>query len=356
MKFEKGILSILKMVAPGTFLREGLDNILRAKTGALIVVGDSQKIIDIVDGGFFINSIFTPAYLYELAKMDGAIVLSRDIKRILYANALLIPDPAIPSNETGTRHKSAERVANQTKELVICISQRRNVITLYKSNKKYVLRDTPTILSKANQAIQTLEKYKTVLDGAMNNLSMLEFEDIVTLNDIATVIQRREMVMRIAEEIDRYICELGNEGRLVNMQLEELIFNIEEEGILVIEDYLNYDEVKGIDDVLAHIRSLNYEDLMDIAQICRIIGYPGGSAALNNNVSPRGYRILSTIPRVPMNVVRNLVDRFNNLKGVIKASIEELDSVEGIGEVRAGMIKEGLRRSQDQLLLDYRYR
>lgn len=166
---DEQMLKTVWMLAPGTMLYEGLENILRARTGALIVVGDSEQVLDLVDGGFRIDSEMRPTSLYELAKMDGAIVLSTDGKRILFANAQLNPDPLIPTFETGTRHRTAERVAKQTGELVISISQRRNVITLYKGNLKYVMRDVSVILAKANQALQTLEKYKSVMEQALTN-------------------------------------------------------------------------------------------------------------------------------------------------------------------------------------------
>ena len=347
---DNEMLDLLRMLAPGTSLRDGLENILRARTGALIIIGDSQEVLNIVDGGFYINKEFSPAYIYELAKMDGAIVVSKDLKRILYANALIIPDSSISTDETGTRHKSAQRAAKQTEEVVISISQRRNVITLYKGSKKYLLRDTQTILARANQALQTLEKYKAALDAAINNLSILEFEDIVTLDDVAVVIQRTEMVMRIVTEIDRYICELGNEGRLISMQMDELLANIEQDGLLVVEDYMIYIDGKSAEDVLRQVRSYTYDELMDLTFICRTLGYYSATSSLDINVSPKGYRIVSTIPRVPMAIIRNMVNKFFNLQGILKASIEELDDVDGIGEVRARAIKEGLRRVKDQVL------
>ena len=348
---DETMLETLKILSPGTPLREGLENILRARTGAIIVIGDSQQVLNLVDGGFFINNEYSPSQLYELAKMDGAIVVSKDLKKVLYANALLIPDPSIPTEETGTRHKSAERVAKETGEVVICISQRRNIITLYKDTIKYILKDTPTILIRANQALQTLEKYKAVLDSATNNLSVAELEDVVTLDSVAMVIQRTEMVMRVAVEIDRYICELGNEGRLVSMQLEELISNIEEDGALVLEDYLINTENKNIEEVKKQIRLFSYNELMDLSSICRAMGYHGsGSSELN--VTPRGFRILSKVPRLPMTLARKIVGEFHHLQSILKASIEELDEVEGIGEVRARSIKEGLKRFQEQIMTD----
>src|SRR5690554_6564838 len=350
VKDEK-FLELLKMIAPGTALREGLENILKARTGALIVIGDSPEIMSLIDGGFFINKEYSPAHLYELAKMDGAIVLSRDLKKLLYANTLLIPDPKIITDETGTRHKAAHRVAKQTGETVISISQRRNVITIYKGSIKYILKDVSVILNKANQAMQTLAKYKTVLETAVNNLSALEFENIVTLNDVAFVIQRTEMVLRVASEIERYICELGNEGRLISMQLEELLDNIENDEILIIEDYMEGENMSS-KEIQKNLRSLSFDELMEIEKICKLLGYNGDYEALETTISPRGYRLLSKIPKVPVTVTRNLVDRFLNFQGILNASIEELDDVEGIGEIRARLIKEGLRRIQGQLFLN----
>jgi diadenylate cyclase len=349
------MLDTLRIMAPGTPLRDGLDNILKARTGALIVIGDSQEVMSIVDGGFLINKEYSPSQLYELAKMDGAIIMSKDLKKILYANALLIPNCTIPTNETGTRHKSAERVAKQTGEIVICISQRRNIITLYKSNKKYILKETATIITRANQALQTLEKYNAVLGNALSSLSVLEFEDSVTLDDVAFVIQRTEMVMRIVSEIERYICELGNEGRLIRMQLEELSVNVEEDGQLVIEDYMLEAEGRTAENVMKAVHMLDDDDLMDLTKICSALGYSGEEESLDISVTPKGFRIMSMIPRLPMAVMRNLLERFSNLQGILKATIEELDTVEGIGEVRARSIKEGLRRVHNQFLLDSRH-
>jgi diadenylate cyclase len=203
------ILEILKRIAPGTPIRDGLDNILKAKTGALLLISDKKEVIEeVVDGGFFINEDFTPSKLYELAKMDGAIVLSSDFKKILFANAQLIPSYNITTVETGTRHRTAERTAKQTGELVISISQRRNIITIFKDNERYILEDTETVLNKANQAMQTLERYKKVFDSKLSILNEYEFNDIVTLDNVLTVIQRAEMVMKIVGEIKTQIYEL----------------------------------------------------------------------------------------------------------------------------------------------------
>lgn len=343
---------ILQLVAPGTAFREGLENVLRAKTGALIVVGYSPGVMEIVDGGFSINCDFSPNYLYELAKMDGAIILSEDIKRILYANTQLIPNSTIPSIETGIRHRTAERVAKQTGKLVVSISQRRNVITVYQGNLRYALKDIGVILTKANQAIQTLEKYRAVLDQSLTNLGATEFEELVTLYEVANVIQRFEMVLRVKAEIKRYINELGTEGRLISMQLEELVGNVDHEALLVIKDYARECSEDKIKEISAGLKKLTSEELLDQQHIIRLLGYPHTNTMLEETVSPRGYRMLHKLPRLPAVIIQNLVDRFERLPHIVMATIEELDEVDGIGEVRARAIKEGLKRIQEQLFID----
>jgi diadenylate cyclase len=346
---DKELLNILKIMAPGTPLREGLENVLRAKTGGLIVLGDSEQVLDLADGGFAINSEYTPTYVYELAKMDGAIVISSDLKKILYANTQLVPDSSIPTFETGTRHRTADRVAKKTGAIVIAISQRRNIITVYKGNVKYILKDSSVILGKANQAIQTLEKYVSVLERVINNLNLLEFQDLATLFDVITAIQRTEMVMRIVGEIERYICELGNEGRLISMQLNELVKFVEEDELFLIRDYcqssFDYNEI------YRQLQGVSSEELLDLDLISKFLGYPG-IPLVDTLISPRGYRMLNKIPRIPSGVIENLIKRFRELKGVIEASYEQLDKVEGIGEARAKAIKNGLRRLREQIMID----
>ncbi len=352
LKKDKILMDVLKILAPGTQLREGLENILRAKTGGLVVLGDSQQIMDLMDGGFKINSEYSPSYVYELAKMDGAIVVSSDLKKIISANIQLIPDSSIPTFETGTRHRTAQRVAKQTGNVVVAISQRRNVITVYKDDIKYVLRDSSIILARSNQALQTLEKYVSVLDRVVSNLNLLEFQDLATLFDVLTVIQRTEMVMRVVAEIQRYICELGNEGRLISMQLNELAKNVEQDGILLIRDYCQ----SGIEysDVYRNIQNISSEEFLDLDSIARHLGYLG-VPLVDTLISPRGYRMLSKIPRIPATVIENLVKHFKELKAVLEASHEELDNVEGIGEARAKAIKNGLRRLREQFILNRQF-
>ncbi|AUN12827.1 DNA integrity scanning protein DisA [[Clostridium] sordellii] len=346
----KKAISTLKMISPGTSLRLGIDHVLKAKTGGLIVIADGDDVMKIVDGGFQINAEYSPAYLYELAKMDGAIVLSGDIKTILYANAQLIPDYSIETSETGTRHRTAERVAKQTGSIVIAISQRRNVITVYQDDKKYVIEDISKIFTKANQALQTLEKYKAVLDQAIISLTALEFKDLVTLYDVILVVQKIEMVMRVTNIIEKYIVELGIEGTLLSMQVDELMGTTKVDQNQILKDYKRNDMTLA--EFKKKIISLSSEELLDLANIAKMIGYTGFTESMDMPVRPRGYRILNKIHRLPSTIIENLVNYFEDFQDILDATTEDLDDVEGIGEIRAKYIKNGLIKMQELSLID----
>ncbi|QQY79444.1 diadenylate cyclase [Keratinibaculum paraultunense] len=336
----------LRIVAPGTPLREGLDNIINARMGALIVVGNTKEVLDIVHGGFYINCEYTSSNIYELAKMDGAIILSSDLKRIVYANAQLLPCHHIDSKETGTRHKTAERVAKQTNTLVISISKKRNIITLYKGNYKYILKDINEILNKTNQAVQTLEKYRKTLDQFIYTLTTAEFRNSTTLYDVVKTIQKMEMVLRIGKEIDMYISELGVEGRLLNMQVIELMDGIEKGSINLVRDY-----VKGKQDymhVYNKLNNLSSQQLLDLNKIANILGYDDGLKTLDIKVNPKGYRILNKLPRIPNYVIENVVDSFDSFQDIINASVNQLNQVEGVGQIRSMSIVEGLKKYKEQ--------
>ena len=287
--------------------------------------------------------------------MDGAIVLSGDLRKILYANAQLIPSYEINTSETGTRHRTAERTAKQTGELVISISQRRSIITVFKGNDRYILEDTDAVLNKANQAIQTLEKYKKVFDNKLSLLNEYEFNDIVTLKNVIGAIQRAEMVMKIVEEIQRQISELGSDGRLVKMQLEELLGGLEKEEELIIKDYIVPGKGRNkrtVEKAIESLENLNYEDISKETVIAKLLGYETFDNYDEVAVYTKGYRILNKIPRMPSNIVENLVDSFKSFQHILAADIESLDEVDGIGEVRARTIKQSLRRMQEQFVFD----
>ena len=342
----------LAAVAPGRPLREGLDRILQANMGALIVVGDGPDVLAICSGGFLLDAEFSPQRLSELAKMDGAIILASDASRIARANVHLVPNPNVPTSETGTRHRTAERVARSVDVPVISVSEDMSIIAVYRHDRKHPLEAVPRLVTRANQALQTLERYKTRLDAVSGALSALEVEDLVTVRDVVTVLQRAEMVRRIAEEIDGYIVELGTDGRLVLLQLEELMGGVEDDRRLVIKDYFQDRPKWRLDKAMEALSALSTEDLLDLKAVVGVLHLPSDVSELEAGVQPRGYRLLSKIPRLPEAIIENIVVRFGTLQKVLRAGIEELDEVEGVGAARARAIKEGLSRLAETSILD----
>src|SRR5689334_12913262 len=346
------LLRALDVVAPGGALREGLDNIVHSRTGGLIVVGDPGDISHLLSGGIKLDIDYTPAMLYQVAKMDGAIVLNPEATKIGWANVQLMPDPTILSLETGTRHRTAERVSKQTDALVIAVSQRRDVVSLYVEGAKYILEDIPVVLAKANQALATLDKYRSRLDQVSTRLTALEFEGGATLHDVLTVLQRSEMVTRMAVEIERYIVELGMEGRLIEMQLEEVMVGVAAERAALVHDYMADDTEEGFALVLDSLARLPHQDLLDFGRLAELLGYDRKVNTLDHPVSPRGHRILGRIPRLPKLLIQRIVSEFGGLEEILAANDAELEAVEGVGDVRAKEIREGLRRLQEINLVD----
>jgi diadenylate cyclase len=342
----------LEMVAPGTALREGIDNIVHARTGGLIVVGDADDLAFLFSGGLKLEIDYTPAFLYQLAKMDGALVLSTNATKIVWANVQLTPDPTILTLETGTRHRTAERISKQTEALVIAISQRREVVSLYVDGAKYILEDIPVVLAKANQALATLDKYRSRLDQVSTRLTALEFEGGTTLHDVLTVLQRAELVTRMGVEIERYIVELGTEGRLIEMQLDETMVGVAGDKAALVRDYLADDSDERFADAIDQLVRLPHQDLLDFGRLSELLGYDRKVNTLDFPVSPRGYRILGRIPRLPRLVTQRIVEEFGGLEELLAAGDGELETVEGVGEIRAKDIREGLRRQQEINLVD----
>ena len=349
---EPRLVKALEMVAPGSLLREGIDNIVHARTGGLVVIGDPDELSFLFSGGIKLDVDYSPQLLYQLAKMDGAIVVNSNATKIAWANTQLMPDPTILSAETGTRHRTAERVSKQTDAIVIAVSQRREVVSLYVDGGKYILEDIPVVLAKANQALATLDKYRSRLDQVSTRLTALEFEGGVTLHDVLTVLQRAELVTRMAVEIERYIVELGTEGRLIEMQLEETMVGVAGDRAALLHDYLADSSEESYAAVLDGIARLPHQDLLDFGRLAELLGYDRKVNTLDYPVSPRGYRILGRIPRLPKLVVQNIVREFRGLDEILAATDPELESVEGVGEIRAKDIREGLRRLQEINLVD----
>jgi diadenylate cyclase len=341
------LLRALDMVAPGTPLREGIDNIIHARTGGLIVVAEADEVSFLFSGGIKLDIDYTPGMLYQVAKMDGAIVLPPRADKISWANVQLMPDPTILSMETGTRHRTAERVSKQTKALVIAISQRRDVVSLYVEGMKYILTDIPTVLSKANQGLATLEKYRARLDQVAGRLTALEFAGGVVLYDVLSVLQRAELVTRMATEVERYIIELGAEGRLIEMQLEETVVGVMGDRAALVRDYIAVDSEPEIERALSEMGELWHTELLDFGRLAELLGYDRKTNTLDFPVNPRGYRVLTAVPRLPRLVAQKVVNHFGDLQALLAASDADLEAVDGVGEARAKEIREGIRRLQE---------
>ncbi|HVV30189.1 MAG TPA: DNA integrity scanning diadenylate cyclase DisA [Mycobacteriales bacterium] len=350
---DERLLTALAIIAPGTMLRDSLERILRGNTGALIVLGFDKTVDQICSGGFPLDVEFSSTRMRELAKMDGAIVLSNDLTRIVRAAVHLMPDPSIPTEESGTRHRTAERVARQTNLPVISVSQSMNIVALYVAGRRYVLDDSAAILSRANQALATLERYKLRLDEVSGTLSALETEDLVTVRDALATMQRLEMVRRIAREIEGYTVELGTDGRLLSLQLEELMADVEQERELLVRDYLPTGrKVRKVETVLSELDQISATDLLDLSTLARAVGMPSTADGQETAVSPRGYRLLARVPRVPRPLVDRLVEHFGSLQKLLSAGVDDLQFVEGIGEARARTIHEGLSRLAESSILE----
>lgn len=329
-------------VAPGTPLRDGIERILRGRTGALIVLGYDDAVEGICDGGFHLDVEFAPTRLRELAKMDGAVVLSTDGSRIVRANVQLVPDPAIPTQESGTRHRSAERAAIQTGYPVISVSASMSIVHAYVGGVRHLVDDAAPILSRANLAIATLERYAHRLDEVLAQLSRAEIEDVVTVREVAHVVQRLELVRRLAVEIEQHVLELGTSGRQIALQLEDLLGESISLREPVLRDYLGDDDT--VDAAVVRIDALTDADLLAATTIAAALGFSGTVEAQDEPVSPRGHRLLGSIPRLRATQVEALVGTFGSLQTLLAASAADLQAVPGIGSDGARQAREGLSR------------
>ena len=346
-KLPAAVARALKLVAPGTDLRAALENIIRAQNGALIVVDRPEKLenLGIISGGMRVELEFAPMRLYELAKMDGAIVVSPSISAIHYANAHLNPDPVYESDETGMRHIAAHRTAQQTGSLVIAVSERRRVVSLYQgSYGLHVLEDIGVVLSKANSAIATLEKFTLRLRDEARGLTVHEYDGAVTLREVVGAVVTFEYSARIAEEIEAYVRELGSEGRLVEMQLEQAFHGVPEQYEALLKDYVA--EEADYDSVKKELSTFSAEQLSDSGGVARALGYSPAGPLEDTFIKPRGYRQLERVPRLPRRVAESLIREFGSLAELLDATEEELDEVEGVGQARARAIQRGLERQR----------
>lgn len=336
---QEDFLKIIKLVAPGTSLRAAIADIVRSKNGALIVV-DANGLDKMIEGGFRINCTFTPQRLVELSKMDGAMILSSDMKKILYANTLLAPSISIPTKETGTRHKAAERTARQLKTLAIAVSERKRTVTIFYDTMKYRLKNTSEILRRATESLQILEKQCEIFEELLLNLNVLEFTNLTTLNDICLLIQRAEIILKIASIIKREVIELGREGTLIRMRLRELVRDIEKEETLVVSDYtkLRTKKTKNL------LSILSFEELLEIQNSIIALGNSQSDSVLN-----RGHRILSKAELNPGEIER-IIKEVKNFNNLLETPIETFTKVLK-SEKKAIKLQKDLVYMKEQVML-----
>jgi diadenylate cyclase len=341
----------LAMVAPGTALRDGLDRIVRGNTGALIVVGYDAAVQQICSGGFELDSEFSATRLRELAKMDGATVLATGASRIVRAAVQLVPDARLPTQESGTRHRTAERVARQTGFPVISVSKSMRTIAVFVAGERYVLQDSAALLARAHQELATLERHRRRLDDASRTLTTLEIEDRATLADIAVLAQQLELVSRVTDEIAGYLVELGTDGGLLGLQLDALTAGTRRERELLLRDYGPEppDLVTAADP--DRLISLSPDYLLDLAAVAAAIGLDAAGDP-SGHVSPRGYRLLGQIPRLPQAVADRLVRNFGGLQKLLSASAHDLRQVPGLDQPLAATVRDGLSRIAEAALLE----
>lgn len=377
------LLGALGLVAPGTPLRQGLDRVVQARRGALVVVGDEPAVLAICTGGFTLDVELTPQRLSELAKMDGAIVLTRDASRIVRANVHLMPRASVPTSETGTRHRTAERIARSLGVPVVTVSEAMSTITVYRGAARHTLQQPARLIDRSTQAIAAAERFKSRFDLALALLSTLEVEDTVSVNDVVAVLQPGEMVMRFVEEIRGYLVELGEDGRLVRLQIEELGAGVEDSMRLVALDYVVLPDgadagtgagrpssdgdgrppatgheahvaalKRRAEAALRALHALGHDELLGRTAIAAALGFGSGPGVLDVAVEARGYRLLHRLPRVSEAIIERIVERFVTLPRLMQASLADLEKVGGVGEAKARSVKDGLSRMVEASILE----
>ncbi|MGP6174593.1 DNA integrity scanning diadenylate cyclase DisA [Corynebacterium sp. A21] len=337
----------LKFLAPGTPIRDGLDRIVRGRTGALIVLGDDERVSAICDGGFEFDVALLPTKLRELSKMDGAVILSSDGSRIHRANVQLMPDSSYRTDESGTRHRSAERTALMTGHPVIAVSQSMNIITVYVDGQRHVLQEPAAIMDRANQAIATLERYRERLDEVNQRLFEAEIHGTATMTDVITVLQREIMLLEVSRGLDRDVLELGVDGKQLAIQLTELRGDSDRELDLLIRDYLVAPGLPADEDVaevFAEVAALSESELLKTSTLARLLGLPTTEEALSQWISPRGYRVLARIPRVQTFLMDKLVANLGGVAALLQASETELAAIDNVGSLWARHVHDGLSR------------
>ncbi len=310
---DEEFYSILRLISPGTNLRTAIDGIVKAGKGALIVA-ENDELNPIVDGGFRVNAKFSPQKVVELSKMDGAIILSKDMKRINLVNVQLSPSIRIKTSETGTRHKAAERTAKQIGSLVIAISERKKETTIFYKNRKHILKNTSDILRKSSENIQILERQRELFENYLERLNKLEIRNYISLHQAIKTIQKGKVIQKISEELKKTIIEIGNEGVLLKTRLKEILMDVEKETNLIVKDYANIDYKRAI----LILDALSYEDLLDKDKVFNALDCIGKPAP----PELKGWRVLSKTSLTESEIAKIIREK-ERLGEILKCNLKE---------------------------------
>ena len=322
---------------PGQPLRNGVDLVADKKTGALIVIGTSAKLEKISSGGITLNNCsYTPEMLSELAKMDGAIIVDANVNNILKANVHLNPSDNIPTSQTGTRHRTAERVSVETELSVIAVSEESSTIKVFSDNSVNELEESSIIFGKVNESLQSIDRTRRRFDDAVLELGEIEVENTLTNQQVLEVIQRGELLGRLSQQVRKEATDLGEDSGLVMIQIDSLESGVRNTLDLVLKDHLPAKRFRNINKAVDEIANLTYEELNSIQHLGSVLFME----SLDEVSTSKGYRILARLPGLPDNLHDSLIQKFKTLPNLLTASTDKLFEVEGIGRSRAQQLRE----------------
>lgn len=328
-------------------MRRALERIIQQGKGGLLVLGSNEAVAAASSGGFKLNgTTFTPARLAELSKMDGGVILDDDWGTILEANVHFIPDGGIPTDETGARHRTAERLAVETGKPVVAVSEGRKVATLFYEDEKVELAQPAEVAAHVNQELQSLDRLRSRLDEAETKLTRLEATGLATYRSAVTVIQRAALVERLGRLIASRAATLGDEDRIVTFQLNDLLAGVDRTMRLVLQDYLKPLRTGSVQRAIDEIEGLSVIELGDPSQVGKALGFPD----LEDPAEARGHRVLSQVGRLPDSVREDIVKYFGTVSKILRASEDQLLGVEGVGDARAEQLMSFFERLQSQAL------
>lgn len=339
---EERIEQAIITTAPGTAVRRALDMIIAGHLGALICVGDTDAVLAAGNDGFPLNISFTANRLFELSKMDGAIVVDRDLTQILRANFHLNPDPSLPTSETGMRHRTAARMSLLTKALVISVSERRQVVNLYVCGHSHQLKTVAEVMTSVSQLLVTLQTTRQSLDRSLLRLTTLELDNYVTLGDVSTILCYFETLMTAADEIDRCIDQLGSEGRTVEMQREQLVGDMESEYLLLIRDYARDSSEANAEAIRARLHAAEPEQWRSSKRVAQVLGYD--DLREDSVMVPLGLRTLNRVSVVREGMADKIVDEYGNLRELMDDIEQNPSRLDNIGVKNPSILADSLYR------------